>query len=110
MVFKTVNLGDILHFHLKAFKINGFEREYRFHPIRKWRFDFADPEMKIAVECEGGVYSGGRHTRGKGFENDCEKYNAATVMGWRVLRFSRRFIENGQAINDILGIRDYLGG
>jgi very-short-patch-repair endonuclease len=60
--------------------------EHRFHPVRKWRMDFAWPEHKIALEVEGGVYSGGRHTRGAGFVKDCEKYNTAASMGWFVFR------------------------
>lgn len=65
-----------------------FESEYRFHDKRRWRFDFAIPSKMIAVEVEGGVYQQGRHTRGTGFRADTEKYNTATVMGWRVLRFA----------------------
>lgn len=61
-------------------------KEYRFHPTRRWRFDYAIPEHKIAVEVEGGVWSGGRHTSPKGFLNDMEKYNTAAVMGWRLFR------------------------
>lgn len=61
-------------------------KEFRFHPVRKWRFDYAIPEHKIAVEVEGGVWTQGRHTRPKGFLNDIEKYNTATLMGWRVFR------------------------
>lgn len=61
-------------------------REYIFHPVRKWRFDYAFPDAKIALEVEGGVYTGGRHIRPKGFLGDVDKYNAASVMGWRVLR------------------------
>jgi very-short-patch-repair endonuclease len=61
-------------------------KEYKFHPIRKWRFDYANVELKIAIECEGGVYTNGRHTRGNGFVNDMEKYNTATAMGWRLIR------------------------
>lgn len=62
------------------------EKEYKFHPTRKWRFDYAIPEHKIALEVEGGVWTGGRHTSPKGFLNDMEKYNTATMMGWRVFR------------------------
>lgn len=62
--------------------------EYRFHPERKWRFDFYFPAVKLAVECEGGVYTQGRHTRGKGFLADAEKYNSAQAMGIQVLRFT----------------------
>lgn len=61
-------------------------KEHKFHPTRRWRFDYAIPEHKIAIEVEGGVWTGGRHTSPKGFLNDMEKYNTATVMGWRVLR------------------------
>jgi very-short-patch-repair endonuclease len=75
----------------KQIRIKGLplpKREYEFCPGRKWRFDFAWIEQKLAVEVEGGNWSGGRHTRGRGFEQDCEKYNAAILMGWRVLRFT----------------------
>ncbi len=62
------------------------EKEFKFHPVRKWRFDYAFPEHKIALEVEGGVWTGGRHTSSVGFLNDMEKYNTATLMGWRVFR------------------------
>lgn len=61
-------------------------KEYKFHPVRKWRFDYAILEHKIALEVEGGVWTGGRHTSPKGFLGDIEKYNTATLMGWRVFR------------------------
>jgi len=64
------------------------EREYRFSPPRRWRFDFAWPDEKVAVEVEGGTWSFGRHVRGRGYAADCEKYNAAVIDGWRVLRFT----------------------
>lgn len=61
-------------------------KEFRFHPERRWRFDYAIPSHKIAVEVEGGVWTGGRHIRAQGFLGDMEKYNTATLMGWRVFR------------------------
>lgn len=60
--------------------------EHKFHPDRKWRMDYAFLEQKIFIEVEGGVHTGGRHTRGKGFMNDMEKYNAAAAMGWKLIR------------------------
>jgi very-short-patch-repair endonuclease len=76
-------------------------REYRFFEYRQWRFDFAWPKAKLAVEFEGGAYAGGRHTRGKGFENDAEKYNFATLLGWRLLRFTTKQIKNWSAVGEI---------
>lgn len=105
MLNRVTPLDEIFDFQLKAMKISPLEKEYKFHPKRKWRFDRADTERKIAIEFEGGVYSGGRHTRGKGFEGDCEKYNAATAMGWRVFRYTRKMLESGQALNDYVGVR-----
>lgn len=58
-------------------------REYRFHPTRRWRFDVAFPSAKVAVEIEGR----GRHQTVTGYRGDCEKYNTATLLGWRLLRF-----------------------
>jgi very-short-patch-repair endonuclease len=58
----------------------------------------------IAVEIEGGVFTSGGHSRGKGYEKDCEKYNAAVKLGWRVLRYSTDMVLAGTAINDVLEI------
>lgn len=60
--------------------------EYRFHATRRWRFDYAWPDARVALEVEGGAFSRGRHTRGAGFVADIEKYNAAVVDGWRLVR------------------------
>jgi len=68
-------------------------REYRFAPPRRFRFDFAWPVQRVAVELEGGIWSRGRHVRGKGYETDCEKYNLAAKRGWRVFRFTRGMLE-----------------
>jgi very-short-patch-repair endonuclease len=62
--------------------------EHRFHHKRRWRIDFAFPEMKLAGEIEGAVWTKGRHTRGSGFVKDMEKYNALTMEGWKLLRFT----------------------
>jgi very-short-patch-repair endonuclease len=64
------------------------EREYKFAKKRKFRFDYAFPEHKIAVEYEGGIYSRGRHTRALGYARDAEKYNLALKLGWKVLRYT----------------------
>jgi very-short-patch-repair endonuclease len=71
-------------------KINGLPipcAEYKFHPTRKWRFDFCYPENKLAIEIEGGIFSKGRHVQGAGYIGDMQKYNAATLLGYRILRY-----------------------
>lgn len=85
---------------LRALKI-GFEQEYKFHAERKWRADFWITGTKILVEIEGGIWSGGRHTRGKGYIGDMEKYNGASMMGFIVLRFSTAQVKSGLAVKQI---------
>ena len=91
------DLERALRFYLRAEKLPTPEAEFRFHHTRRWRFDLAYPELKIGIEVEGGQWSGGRHVRGKGFENDCEKYSEAAIAGWLVLRFTGNQIESGYA-------------
>lgn len=86
-----------------------FRREYRFHPTRRWRFDFADPALKVAVECEGGVFLPNRvggHNRGGMYRENCDKYNAAAVLGWIVLRYVDKTHMN-QFITDYQEIRTW---
>jgi very-short-patch-repair endonuclease len=75
------------------------EKEVRFHPTRRWRADYLwrAPHMLI-VELDGGLFVGGRHSRGLGAEKDMEKTAAALAMGYRVMRVSPRHVRNGQAV------------
>jgi len=78
------------------------EREVVFCPGRKWRFDFAFPEYKVAIEVEGGTSFGkSYHSRGDGFEKDCRKYNTAARLGWIVLRYSTAMVRSGEAIKEV---------
>ena len=72
---------------LQLMKID-FIAEHRFHETRQWRFDTAIPSLKIAIEYEGIMSRKSRHTTVTGYTKDCEKYNAATIAGWRVLRYN----------------------
>lgn len=74
------------------------EAEYKFHGLRKWRFDHAWPRWKVALEVEGGVWTGGRHSSGAGFVKDIEKYNHAGAMGWIVLRCMPRTLATGETL------------
>lgn len=101
---RVVSEGEvILATALRASKIE-FEQEFKFHPTRKWRADFHLKGRKILVEVEGGIWSNGRHTRGKGYLGDLEKYNAATMMGYQVIRFSTEQVKSGKAIEQILNL------
>jgi hypothetical protein len=72
------------------------EKEFKFHPTRKWRFDYCWPDLRVAVEIEGGIWTRGRHTRGAGALGDMEKYNEAARMGWRVFRFTPDQLKKGE--------------
>lgn len=95
---KSSDLEIAMAGQISVFGLPPAVQEYRFHPARRWRFDFAWPDRKIAVEVEGGTWSGGRHTRGSGFEADCDKYNAAALDGWTVFRFTAKHIDSGEAV------------
>ena len=108
-------LEDLLLTQIKAIGIPHPEQEYRFAAhhvgigrnirerlllagLRDWRFDFCWPDLMLAVEVEGGIFVNGRHTRGKGFENDMEKYHHAQRLGFTVYRCGSRLIKSGQSV------------
>jgi very-short-patch-repair endonuclease len=72
--------------------------EFQFAPPRRWRFDVAFLSAKVAVEIDGGTWSGGRHVTGKGFEDDCLKKNMAVELGWRVLTYTTGLVLADEAI------------
>jgi very-short-patch-repair endonuclease len=95
-----------------------FEREFRFHPSRKWRADYAIERPNqmlrgiytILVEIDGGAFVAGRHSRGTGVEADCEKQSAAAILGYRVIRCTPRQVEDGRALSWIkqaLGLEEH---
>ena len=98
----------LLEVQIRAVGLSGGgAREYIFHPTRKWRFDLAWPESKVAVEIDGGnrmakIINGrpiavGPHTQ----DADMCKLNEAAILGWRVLRFSPAQVKSGEAISAI---------
>ena len=82
------------------------EREYRFHPTRRWRFDYCWrwPEATarqgfgvcVALEVQGGIWSRGKHGRGSGIVKDYEKLNHAQANGWRVLQLTPQQVKAGE--------------
>jgi very-short-patch-repair endonuclease len=87
----------LLH-QLRAARVPEPERQYRFHPHRAWKFDFAWPEVRLAVEVDGGTWTGGRHVRGKGYREDCLKAAEALLLGWRVLRVVPAQVKDGTTL------------
>jgi len=94
---------DLFLFQVKSFNLPIPIQEYSFAKQigRKWRFDFAWPNLMLAVECEGAIYSYGRHNRGSGYKADLHKYNAAALMGWLVLRYCSDDLKSGDAITEV---------
>lgn len=64
---------------------DGCEQQFKFHHSRQWRFDFAWPRYKIAIDINGGTYNRGKHSRGPAQRNDYEKWSEASILGWMVL-------------------------
>ena len=112
-------LEEALLIQVKACKLPMPEREYRFGAVaaggpgkglrkrlqeaglKDWRFDFAWPDLMLAVEVEGGGWIQGRHNRGEGFLMDLRKYGAAQRMGWTVYRTAGELIKSGEAVHTI---------
>ncbi len=90
-------LEALLDLLIRALELPRPRTEYRFHLSRSWRFDRAWPDRMLAAECEGITHEGGRHQRLKGYTEDCHKYTAAALAGWRVMRFTRGMLNDGSA-------------
>ncbi len=79
---------------LKGLGAPPWREHYRFHPVRRYEFDFAWPEYKIAFEIEGAIWmkGGGGHSHPLGIERDIEKYNLAAMNGWRIIRITDKML------------------
>lgn len=87
----------LLDAQLRSEGIQDFITQFKFCD-RKWTFDFAWPQYKLAVEVDGGHWIGGRHSKGKGFENDCVKNNEAMLRGWHVLHFTSNMVNDPELL------------
>ncbi len=92
-------ISNRMSIQIVAAKLPKPEMELRFHPTRRWRFDYAWIDKKVALEVEGGTWVGGRHVRGKGYEGDCEKYSEAAILGWKVIRATADMVKDGRALS-----------
>lgn len=94
-------------------------KEHKFHPTRGWLFDYAIPSHRIAIEKDGGIFTqttyvdkktnqsktiqGGRHTIGKGYIADLEKFNTAASLGWLVIRATKSQLMTTKMLEYIKG-------
>lgn len=108
---QRVDGAALLGFQMRAAGLNPVA-EFRFSPDRHWRSDYAfpEPDKMLLIEFEGVTYFGknkdgsmrlGRHQSAKGYVRDIEKYNAAALLGYRVLRFSADMVTSGRALQTI---------
>lgn len=95
---KESELERILALAMRLHGLPEPEREYRFHPVRQYRLDFAWPAAMLAVEIEGGIYRGGGHSTVAGLKRDIDKGNLLTMGGWRLLRFHGDQVKSGEAV------------
>ncbi len=105
---KRINQCEILlGMHLGELGLKYFP-EYKFDESRRWKSDFYLPDHNVLLEIEGAtgyfknpkgqVIRGGRHSRQKGFEDDCIKYNTAQLKhGFQVIRFTTGMVLSGAA-------------
>ena len=96
-------------FLLRWSTINGAPElvsQHRFHPTRKWLFDFADLPSKVAIEIDGGQWRGkkGGHTSGAGMARDREKDFEAVMLGWTVIRLTTEMAKDRKILERIVDL------
>lgn len=95
---ESLREAELFH-RLEAAGLPAFYTQVQLIPGRKFRFDFAwCPELKVAVELQGGIHTRGRHTRGKGYEADAVKSAMAQALGWMVLYVTPGQVRSGVAL------------
>ena len=84
----------------------GLRQRLKDANLKDWRFDIAILEYKIAIELDGAVFTSGRHSRGLGVISDMDKINAATVNGWKVLRFTHTNHKHSEIVKMVKCLTD----
>lgn len=92
-----INPVDQLDLMFQSYGFPVAEREVRVSPDRQFRFDLAWPALQLGAEWEGGTWRGGRHTTATGYSRDAFKYSLASLIGWRVMRFTALMLRDGRA-------------
>jgi len=76
----------------------AYERQTKAIPHRRFAFDFYIREANLLIEIQGGTWNGGRHVTGVGFRKDCEKFNLATILGFRILKADNTQTKSGELL------------
>src|SRR3990167_9078866 len=100
---KKASAVPTLVFELRAAGLSAPTLEYRFWPGRRFAFDLAWPDRKLALEVEGVIYGRDGHLRGRhvsitGFRRDAVKYTEASLRGWMVIRCLPAQVTSGEAL------------
>jgi len=80
-----------------------YESEFRFHKTRRWRFDAAWENIKVALEVDGG----GHKMYWKTYRNDVEKMNAALFLGWQVFRITTDMVRSDD-VQFLENLKEYI--
>lgn len=99
------SLEALMGIQIRASKLPKPVKQCKFHATRKWRFDMAWPDKKVALEVDGGIWrknskgaAAGAHSRPANIERDIEKGNAAIELGWTVIRATPQMVRSGEAL------------
>jgi len=95
------DLEETLALHIKAAGLPEPVREYMAIKGRRYRLDFAWPAVKLGVEVQGGIWHKGGHSTGTGITRDCEKANAHTLAGWRIIYLTAADVNSGAGVEVI---------
>lgn len=99
---RKIAIRDYKAFFLQQLKLRGFpipEAEVMFAKPRRWRWDFAYTDRKIAIEYQGGIfYSKQGHNSIKGLRRDYEKFTEGSLRGWVIILIDAETVRSGQAV------------
>jgi hypothetical protein len=93
------DVEDEFWWQIKAVGLPLPERQAKIIPERRYRWDFCWENRHILAEIQGGIWSGGAHTRGWGVTRDCAKNNEAVLRGYRCLYFTTADVKSGLALS-----------
>ena len=99
-----VNKGEeAFGFWCRALRLPSPQRNYRFHPKRRFEIDYAWPEYRIGIEIQGGIFipAGGAHSRPMNIIRDMTKHNLLLDAGWRVWHYTPKEAIDGIAVQHI---------